>query len=83
MKKEKINAAYLQVLTLCPLHAEDIKNSISRSSEVACIENNKTGHLKGLIAEKCGIDIENFLPKYDGRPFFPEEIMGWIKEVLS
>ncbi|MCL5986221.1 MAG: 2-oxoacid:acceptor oxidoreductase subunit alpha [Actinobacteria bacterium] len=83
LKSEGINAAHLQVLSLCPLHADDIKDAISRCKKIACIENNKTGHLKGLIAEKCGINIENFLPKYDGRPFFPDEIVKWVKEVLS
>ncbi len=83
LKKDGIDAAYLQVLTLCPLHADEIKDMVSRCKNIACIENNKTGHLKGLIAEKCGINIENFLPKYDGRPFFPEEIIKWAKEVLS
>ena len=83
LKKDGVDAAFLQVLTLCPLHADDIRSAISRCKKIACIENNKTGHLKGLIAEKCGINIESFLPKYDGRPFFPEEIIKWVKEVLS
>jgi pyruvate/2-oxoacid:ferredoxin oxidoreductase alpha subunit len=38
--------------------------------------------MAGLIKEKTGIVIdENFL-KYDGRPFYPEEIVKKIKTLL-
>ncbi len=39
------------------------------------VEQNATGQLAALIREHTGIEITEKLLKYDGRPFFPEEIL--------
>ena len=37
--------------------------------------------MASLIREQTGIEIKNKLLKYDGRPFYPEEIIEKIKEI--
>ncbi|MCA1927023.1 MAG: 2-oxoacid:acceptor oxidoreductase subunit alpha [Calditerrivibrio sp.] len=42
--------------------------------DLVLVENNKTGQLGDIIAEHTGILISKRLLKYDGRPFFIEEL---------
>lgn len=38
------------------------------------VENNMTAQLKSVIAENTGLIIEKTILKYDGRPFFADEL---------
>jgi len=40
------------------------------------------GRLAGLIREKTGIEIEDKFLKYDGRPFFVEEISEKLRGLM-
>jgi len=42
------------------------------------VENNMEGQLGNLIREKTGFDIKDKILKFDGRPFFSEEIAAYI-----
>ena len=44
------------------------------------IENNSTGQLGELLAQEWGISFFRRLLKNDGRPFFPEEIIGFLQK---
>ena len=39
------------------------------------IEQNGTGQLASLMREQAGIEITEKILKYDGRPFYPEELL--------
>ena len=69
-----LNARFIQVLYLEPF-SEKIKKEIE-GKNIILIENNATGQLGKLIAEKTGIFIEdkNKILRYDGRPFFADEL---------
>lgn len=54
-----------------------------KGKNLIAFENNKTAQLKALIAENTGIMIEKEFLKYDGRPFFTEEVLEYVKEVLK
>jgi pyruvate/2-oxoacid:ferredoxin oxidoreductase alpha subunit len=49
---------------------------LSKAKEIFVVENNATGTLAEVIAEKTGIIIEdkNKILRYDGRPFFGDEL---------
>ncbi|MAG79184.1 hypothetical protein CMI40_02305 [Candidatus Pacearchaeota archaeon] len=70
---------FLQVIYLKPL-SNKIKKEIQNAKKVILIENNLTGQLGRLIREKTGIKIENRILKYDGRPFYSDELK---KEILK
>jgi len=73
---------FLHLTWLSPFPAEHVKKILSRADYLINMECNFSGQLGGLIKEKTGIVIdENFL-KYDGRPFYPEEIVKKIKTLL-
>jgi 2-oxoglutarate/2-oxoacid ferredoxin oxidoreductase subunit alpha len=71
---EGMNTQFLQVLYLEPF-SKKIKKEIE-GKNIILIENTATGQLGNLIAEKTGIIIpdSNKILRYDGRPFFEDEL---------
>ncbi|HOF79133.1 MAG TPA: hypothetical protein PLA45_02155, partial [Candidatus Dojkabacteria bacterium] len=43
------------------------------------IENNQTGQLAEMLKEKTGYPFKKRILKYDGRPFFVEDILEYLK----
>jgi len=64
-----------------PLDWDKVAETLKGHNLVA-FENNKTAQLASLIAENTGIMIKEKFLKYDGRPFFTEEVLEYVKEVL-
>lgn len=60
---------------LYPFPAEATKNLLAKAKRIIDIEQNGMGQLALLIREHAGIEITEKLLKFDGRPFFPEEIL--------
>ena len=54
-----------------------------KAKNILLIENNKTGQLGELVRQETGVEIKNKFLKYDGRPFFREEIVGKINELMG
>ena len=65
-----------------PLQWDRISELLKGKNLVA-FENNKTAQLRALIAENTGIYIQKTCLKYDGRPFFTEEVVQYIGEALK
>ncbi len=81
--KEFKNVNYLHLAWMNPFPKEAVKEILSKAKHVIDIEYNYTAQLAGLIREQTGIEITDKLLKYDGRMFFPEEIIEKIKSVLD
>jgi len=64
----------LQIQYLWPFPGSIIKNILHTSKKVLLIENNSNAQLGQLIAQETGYLIHHKLLKYDGRPFWREEI---------
>lgn len=74
---------FVQLAWLNPFPTDALKKILSKTQNILCIEGNYTGQLSGLIREKTGIEITNKLLKYDGRPFYPEEIIDKINSIVK
>lgn len=70
---------YLHVTWMSPFPAEAVKKVLHKSKRIIDVEANYSGQLAGLIREKTGIEITDRFLKYDGRPFYPEEIIEKMK----
>jgi len=46
------------------------------------VEQNASGQLAALIREHTGLKIGEKILKYDGRPFYPEEIVEGVEKSL-
>jgi len=67
------NLGYLHIKTLWPLHSE-VEEIINNAGEVVVVEANQMGQLAMLLAMVFGIKVDKKILKFDGRPFFPEEL---------
>ncbi len=81
--KDFANVNFLHLSWLSPFPTEYVRNFLAESSYIIDIECNYSGQLAQLIREKTGIEIGHKLLKYDGRPFFPEEIIKEINAFLK
>ena len=50
-----------------------------KKEKVLMVEQNYTAQCAALIREKIGYEIKDKFLKYDGRPFYPEEIVEKVK----
>ena len=73
VKGIKVETIYIP--WLFPFPSLSFQTLVANKKRVIDIEMNATGQLAQLIRLKTGIEITEKLLKYDGRPFFPEEIV--------
>jgi 2-oxoglutarate ferredoxin oxidoreductase subunit alpha len=74
---------FLQVVTLWPFPADDVATTMRAAKRTLLVEDNLTGQFEGLIREQCLLAPDHSLRKWDGRPFFCEEIEAKAREVLA
>ncbi|USN53844.1 MAG: 2-oxoacid:acceptor oxidoreductase subunit alpha [Candidatus Nomurabacteria bacterium] len=60
---------------ILPFPSEEVTQFLETTTQTILVENNSEGQLGGLIREKTGYELDVHMLKYDGRPFFPEEIV--------
>ena len=71
---------FLQVSYISPFPKKVIENEIKKSKRVVLLENNATGLLGDIIAEKTGFIIKEKILKYDARPFVSDYIINKVKK---
>ena len=82
LARENINVNYLQVAYLSPFPDVQVADAIKKAKKTMVIENNRNGQFEGLIREHTGLSVNHHLRKYDGRPFYPEEIVEKVRSIL-
>ncbi len=82
LRAEGIDAACYNLSWLWPFPFEQTVSVIQKSKNVVCVEGNSLNQLAKLIRQETGIDIYHKRTKYDGRPFYPEEIVQYAHEIL-
>lgn len=82
LARNGVNVNFLQVAFLSPFPDAEVAGTIEKAKKTLVIENNKTGQFEGLIREHTGLSVTDHLRKYDGRPFYPEEIVAKVKSLL-
>jgi 2-oxoglutarate ferredoxin oxidoreductase subunit alpha len=79
--KQQKDIRILQMQYLWPFASEFVTQVLRSSKKVLLIENNSNGQLGQLIAQETGIIIKDRLLKYDGRPFFREELIQALNKL--
>ena len=72
--------AYLHYTYLWPLRTDELRRLAMRSKRIVLVEQNYQGQLGMLIRMECGLDIWDKILKYDGRPFFYDELLSSVLE---
>ncbi|MFC1630008.1 2-oxoacid:acceptor oxidoreductase subunit alpha [Patescibacteria group bacterium] len=81
--EEKIPTQFLQLDFINPMKESFLTKFFDKTKEekTIMIEQNSTAQCAGLIRENIGFKIKNRLLKYDGRPFYPTEIVEKVKKI--
>lgn len=82
LKKEGREANMIHFAGIWPFPVQEATELLTRQKHLVLVENNATAQFGGLIREQTGINIEDKILKYNGRPFFPEELMAAAHERL-
>ena len=73
---EGMNIAYLHYEYLYPTKTQTLMNLVSSDKRIILVENNQTGELGKILTEASGYQFKEKVLKYDGRPFFLEDILN-------
>lgn len=77
------NVGYLHYSYLWPLRTERFERLAGEAKKVVLIEQNYQGQLGMLLRQQCGVHIPERILKYDGRPFFYDELVESISHHLD
>lgn len=80
LNKKKIG--YLHYEYLYPLKTEKLEKLMKTAKKTVLVEGNFQGQLGMLISQECGVRIEDKILKYDGRPFFYDELLSEVSSRL-
>lgn len=75
--------AYLHYSYLWPLKTEKLVKLAAKAKKTVLIEGNYSGQLGMLIRQECGLTLDERILKYDGRPFFYDELHRTLTPFLS
>lgn len=64
-----------------PFPTEGFFHIAQHAERLVAVEGNATGQLEQLIRQETGIQIHHHIRRYDGRPFYPEEIITELEEL--
>lgn len=78
IRESKLKIGYLHYTYLWPMKTERLLTLMKSAKKVMLIEGNATAQLGMLIRQETGIDIEDKILKYDGRPFFYNELFSQL-----
>jgi len=84
MGQGKVASKTANVVTfpwLYPFPTSAAKSILAGAKRLVDVEQNATGQLASLIYEHTGIAITEKLLKFNGRPFFPEEIIEGVSDL--
>jgi 2-oxoglutarate ferredoxin oxidoreductase subunit alpha len=78
LQEKGISAKLIHFSWVYPMDGSKIKELLKNEKRLIDVEGNGTGQFAKLIMQETGIDIQEKLLKYDGRQWFPEEIVERI-----
>lgn len=81
LENDGIETNFLHLVYINPFPTSTVSKVIEKAKKTFIVENNKTAQMASLIRQHTGIEINNKILKYNGRPFFPNEIYDGIKGV--
>jgi 2-oxoglutarate ferredoxin oxidoreductase subunit alpha len=83
LKNSKLNIGYLHYTYLYPLKTGKFEALARKAKKTILIEGNYLGQLGLLLKQQTGISINDRILKYDGRPFFYDELLNSIEKLTA
>lgn len=78
LKEKNVNTAFIHFTHVYPLDRDKVTTLFSNKKRYILVENNSTAQFGKLLQQETGIEIQEKILKYDGRPFEVEEIVDKI-----
>lgn len=78
LREVGVKTNYLQITWIAPFPVARVTKILESVKRPVLVENNMNGQLADVIREQTGLTLKEKILKYDGRPFFPEEIVEYI-----
>lgn len=72
--KQQSKIKIMQLQYLWPFATDFVSDILKNSKKILLIENNNNAQLGQLVRQETGIEIKDKFLKYDGRPFWREEL---------
>lgn len=69
----------IHIPCMWPFPKEKFAELANRASKLVMIEGNQTGLGEQLIRQETGMTFSHRIRRYDGRPFYVEDIVEWVK----
>jgi len=76
VQPKSVNVIHIQ--TLMPFHTKEFQALAHNASRLIMVEGNATRQCERLIYAHTGIVMQDRINKYDGRPFYAEDVLTWI-----
>jgi len=83
LEAEGIRVNFMHVIYLSPFPKKAVSDFLKKAKKSLLIEGNYRGQLGELIREHTLLDVDEKFLKYDGRPFYPEEICEKVKNFIG
>ncbi len=83
LRDDGINAGAVNFVDLWPFPSEAAITALQKAKTFLMVEQNTTAQLGQLIREQTGLTHSGAILKYDGRPFFPNEIVSDAKKICE
>jgi 2-oxoglutarate ferredoxin oxidoreductase subunit alpha len=77
-KTDKANVIHLP--TVWPFPKETFTKLAGNAKRLVMVEGNSIGQAEQLIRQETGIVMHDYLRRYDGRPFYVEDILAWLEK---
>jgi 2-oxoglutarate ferredoxin oxidoreductase subunit alpha len=79
LKEQGHETAFLHFTHVYPLDKEKLLPFFKSGKRYIMVENNSHAQFAQLLRQQTGIWVQEHLLKYDGRPFYPEDIVNYVK----
>lgn len=79
LSAEDIPTNHLNLSWLWPFPTLQVEEFLNQNPNVVIVEGNSQAQFAGLIAQETGFMAKNKLRRYDGRPFYTEDIVTYTK----
>jgi len=83
LERDGIGVEFLQVRLASPFPAEEVRERLSQVKLLVDIEQNYSGQMADLIAEKTRVEVKNRVVKFNGRPMSRDEVYLAIRQILA
>ncbi len=80
LAEEGTSVNFLQCRLMRPFPTEAVERILRSAKRLVLVEENYSGQLGALIAEKTGVRIADRVLKFDGRPFSEDEMVAALRE---